>query len=132
MNSLQFAIDMELDGKKYYLEQAEQHKEDELSKVFHLLADSEEEHANLLINGAKNATYKLNDNDLLTTANNVFTGLANLKIANENTPKQLACPFGIEAHAVVRKPTLPVAHLYQASLDPAFRHVVPGFDVGDC
>lgn len=48
MNTIDFAINMELEGQKYYLEQAELNKDNELHTVFLMLADSEEGHAELL------------------------------------------------------------------------------------
>lgn len=48
MKSLDYAIQMELDGQKYYLEQAEKNKDNELYKVFMFLSDSEKEHAAFL------------------------------------------------------------------------------------
>ncbi len=48
MNTIDFAINMELEGQKYYLDQAELNRDNELHAVFLMLADSEEGHANLL------------------------------------------------------------------------------------
>ncbi|HWT74649.1 MAG TPA: ferritin family protein [Mobilitalea sp.] len=48
MNTIDFAINMEREGQKFYLEQAELNKENELHKVFLILADAEKEHINLL------------------------------------------------------------------------------------
>jgi len=48
MNTLDFAINMEQEGYKYYADQAELNKDNELQKVFQLLSKSEKEHATLL------------------------------------------------------------------------------------
>lgn len=48
MNTIDFAISMELEGQKYYMDLAELNKDNELNKVFLLLADSEKQHADLL------------------------------------------------------------------------------------
>ena len=53
MDLLQFAIDMELDGEKYYRGQAEKNAANPLGVVFQLLADDEAKHAQLLRNLAK-------------------------------------------------------------------------------
>ncbi|MHB8130891.1 MAG: ferritin-like domain-containing protein [Mobilitalea sp.] len=49
MNTIDFAINMELEGQKYYLEQMDINKDNELYKVFSILAKSEKEHAQLLM-----------------------------------------------------------------------------------
>lgn len=48
MNTIDFAINMELEGQKYYLEQMDINKDNELHRVFSILAASEKEHAQLL------------------------------------------------------------------------------------
>ena len=48
MNSIEFAINMELDGVKYYTEQAEINKDNSLNTVFLLLAKDEGNHARIL------------------------------------------------------------------------------------
>lgn len=39
--TLELAIQLEIEGQKYYLEQANKNKDNELFKVFNLLADAE-------------------------------------------------------------------------------------------
>lgn len=48
MNTIDFAIRMEREGQKYYLEQAELNKDNELHKVFMMLAEEEKQHIQLL------------------------------------------------------------------------------------
>ena len=44
MNSLEFAISMELEGGKYYREQAEKNQGNSLRTVFLMLAEDEDNH----------------------------------------------------------------------------------------
>jgi rubrerythrin len=48
MSKMVFAIQMEVDGEQYYLNQAEKNKDNALQHVFELLARSERKHAELL------------------------------------------------------------------------------------
>lgn len=61
MNSLEFAIQMEMDNKRFYLEQAEKTAETGLKSVFITLAEEESIHARILKNKAENLTYELVD-----------------------------------------------------------------------
>eukprot|EP00825_Cyclidium_porcatum_P042734 TRINITY_DN5911_c0_g1_i3.p1 TRINITY_DN5911_c0_g1~~TRINITY_DN5911_c0_g1_i3.p1 ORF type:complete len:169 (+),score=41.19 TRINITY_DN5911_c0_g1_i3:76-582(+) len=49
MNVLEFAIQMEQDGEKYYREQAELYTQNNLNVVCRMLADDEKMHAQLLL-----------------------------------------------------------------------------------
>lgn len=60
MDILQFAIDMERDGQKYYADQATLHLEDGLMAVFELLAHEEAAHAALLRSRRAGQPYQLN------------------------------------------------------------------------
>lgn len=86
MNTIDFAINMELEGEKYYLELAEANMNNELHKVFLLLADSEKQHANLLEKFKKNETLKLKDQFIHPEFKSVFSGLKNM---NTEFEKQL-------------------------------------------
>jgi rubrerythrin len=48
MDILEFAINMELEGSKYYKEQAESYKDSDLYEIFLKLADDEEKHAQII------------------------------------------------------------------------------------
>lgn len=61
MNNLEFAINMELDGEKFYLDQAEKNENTGLKSVFSLLADEERAHAKLLQDKLNELPYELND-----------------------------------------------------------------------
>jgi rubrerythrin len=89
MNSIEFAINMEFDGEKYYREQAEFNKDNSLNAVFLLLAEDENGHAKLLQNELKKMTYELSDNKTLANVNNVFKDKGDFKNRFEEIPNQL-------------------------------------------
>lgn len=89
MNSYEFAIKMELDGKKYYTEQAELNKANSLKTVFLMLAKDEEEHARILRSEFDELSYELQDNNTLAEAQNVFEGIADFKNEIREVPDQL-------------------------------------------
>lgn len=89
MNSLEFAIRMELDGEKYYKEQAEINKDNGLSAVFLNLAEDEENHARILQNMFNELAFELQDNNTLDQSKNVFKGLGNFENKIWELPKQV-------------------------------------------
>ncbi|MBC3803479.1 rubrerythrin [Acetobacterium fimetarium] len=89
MNSLEFAIKMELDGVEYYKRQAEINKDNRLNTVFLLLAKDEARHAKILENEFKERDYELTDNDTLAEANNVFKGSRDFINEFKKIPNQL-------------------------------------------
>lgn len=89
MNSFEFAIKMELDGEKYYKEQAEINKDNGLNAVFLLLAKDEENHAKILQNKFNKLSYELQDNNILSKSKNVFKGIKDFKSGIRELPKQL-------------------------------------------
>lgn len=89
MNSLEFAINMELDGEKYYLEQAEINKDNSLKTVFLLLAKDEENHARILRNKSSELSNVLKDSNTLSESKNVFKGIENFKSEIKEIPNQL-------------------------------------------
>ncbi|MBI4855746.1 MAG: ferritin family protein [Acetobacterium woodii] len=89
MNSIEFAINMEIDGEKYYREQAEFNKDNSLNAVFLLLAEDENGHAKLLQNELKKMTYELSDNETPANVNNVFKDKGDFKNHFEEIPNQL-------------------------------------------
>jgi len=97
MNSLEFAINMEHDGEKFYREQAEINKGNNLNAVFLLLAEDEANHASILQNAVKKLSYELTDNKTISQYNNVFKGSGNVKRAFNEIPNQLdAYKFALE------------------------------------
>ncbi|MEO1816556.1 MAG: ferritin family protein [Acetobacterium sp.] len=89
MNSIEFAIKMELDGEKYYREQAENNQDNPLNIIFVFLADDEKGHAALLQNELKKISYDLADNQTLAETNNVFKERGDFKNKFEKIPNQL-------------------------------------------
>ncbi|PKM59216.1 MAG: rubrerythrin [Firmicutes bacterium HGW-Firmicutes-4] len=89
MNSIEFAIKMELDGEKYYREQAENNQDNSLNAVFLLLAEDENGHAKLLKSEQEKITYNLADNKNLTETNNVFKDRGDFKNKFEKIPNQI-------------------------------------------
>ena len=89
MNSIEFAINMELDGVKYYTEQAEINKDNSLNTVFLLLAKDEGNHARILQNKFNELLYKLKDNNTLSESKNVFKGIGDFKNEIKEIPNQL-------------------------------------------
>ena len=86
MKTIDFAINMEQEGHKYYLEQAELNKDNELGAVFLLLAESEKEHKNLLMKRKKSEEYDLKD-FIRPNVKQVFHELKNFQ--KDHTEKQL-------------------------------------------
>lgn len=87
MDTIDFAINMELEGQKYYLGLAELNLDNELHKVFLLLADSEKQHASLLEKYKKNEALNLNDRFVLPEFKSVFQDLKQFR--KEHSAKQL-------------------------------------------
>ena len=75
MNALELAIEMEREGRQYYLDQAEINKDNELSKVFLLLADSEKEHEDLLRKRLNKEEYAFKEDQSFISIKSVFNGL---------------------------------------------------------
>ncbi|KNZ40491.1 ferritin-like domain-containing protein [Acetobacterium bakii] len=89
MNSLEFAINMEHDGEKFYREQAEINKDNNLNAVFLLLAKDEANHASILENALNKLSYELTENKTLSQYNNVFKGSTEFKKEFKEIPNQL-------------------------------------------
>ena len=85
MNSIEFAIKMELDGEKYYKEQAEKNKENALKEVFLTLAKEEGLHAAILQRD-KASTYELQQSNSLSEAKDIFKGLSDFKMEVKSVP----------------------------------------------
>lgn len=89
MNALEFAIKMELDGERYYREQAEINQGNSLRAIFLMLADDEKMHAQILEKKAKNLNYTLEPNETLATAKNVFNDKDRIKNEIKEIPSQI-------------------------------------------
>lgn len=89
MNSIEFAINMELDGQKFYQAQAENNKDNSLKTVFLLLAKDEGCHASILQKELAEASYELTDNKILSETSNVFKGSGDFKNEFKKIPNQV-------------------------------------------
>jgi rubrerythrin len=87
MDVLKFAIDMELEGEKYYREQAGKNSKNGLGAVFTALADDERGHAKLLTDKAKGLSYEAKASGK-SPAQNVFDGLGDFKLDTKSNPEQ--------------------------------------------
>lgn len=89
MDSLEFAIKMELDGEKYYLEQAKKNEGNSLEQVFLMLARDENKHAEVLRKWGDKKDYELIDSEILKEYKNVFEGIEDFKEETKIVPSQL-------------------------------------------
>ena len=89
MNILDFAINMELDGEKYYNAQAEIINDKYLKNIFLILAKDENSHAKILQDKSNNLSYELKSNETLSEVKNLFKGLKDFKNEIKQKPDQL-------------------------------------------
>lgn len=88
MNALEFAINMEIDGEKYYTDQAKKNKGNSLEKVLLMLAADEKKHADLLRKELEETSYVLTEDYKLDDAVNVFKNQEELRSLKDK-PDQL-------------------------------------------
>jgi len=89
MNNWKFAIDMELDGEKYYREQANINKDNSLNVVCLMLAEDEKKHAEILTDKMNEKSFPLIDSDTLSNSKNIFDGIKDIKIEGKEIASQL-------------------------------------------
>ncbi|NLL01106.1 MAG: ferritin family protein [Clostridiales bacterium] len=89
MNKLEFAINMEMEGRQYYLEQAEKNQDNPLNKIFIILADSEKEHEELLRRRLNNEEYTLKEDNSIKDVESVFQGLKDYEASDIRKTTQL-------------------------------------------
>lgn|SRR5690625_1763445 len=89
MTAIEFAIKMELDGEKYYLEQGEKTAHLGLKAVFDLLAEEEREHARLLEQYAANEKYEFKESRVPQHFKGVFADGEDLQVDYKANPEQL-------------------------------------------
>jgi len=89
MNSLEFAINMELEGEQYYIQQAETNKNNGLHSVFLLLANDEKNHANILRDKSKDLPYELKESSTLKTSKSIFQELGQGKNELKDSSAQI-------------------------------------------
>lgn len=88
MDALRFALDMELDGERYYSRQAEQYAATPLKTVFELLAKDELKHAEIIRGKMDGAAYALKSDDRLSDRESLFSGLKDYKPLAADNPDQ--------------------------------------------
>ncbi len=84
MNSMEFAINMEKENKRFYLEQAERVDNSGLKSIFHTLAEEESIHARILKNKMESVPYELNDT--FAEIKNIFVGIGQYQGAVKKIP----------------------------------------------
>lgn len=89
MSSLDFAIRMELEGRQYYLEQAKLNQNNELETIFLILADAEQQHANLLLQRQREEEVVVKEGSIAPELNSFFRGLSDFKPDVPRALKQL-------------------------------------------
>jgi len=89
MNALGYAINMEIEGNKYYLNQAEISNNKGLHKIFLMLAQDEKNHEMILRNKMIEMPYKLILSSTRSEAENVFYDIGNFKSDIRDIPRQL-------------------------------------------
>jgi len=89
MNTFEFAINMELDGEKYYTGQAEMNEGNSLKTVFLMLAKDERNHSEILKKKQQGLSCDLKAGNTLSESENVFKGIGDFKNDIRQTPNQL-------------------------------------------
>jgi len=89
MTAIEFAIQMERDGERYYREQEEKAEHPGLKAVFSILAQEEQEHAELLERYAAKAGYELKESQVPKYVEGVFAQEGDLRIEYKARPEQL-------------------------------------------
>ncbi len=77
MNSLELAITLELEGKRFYLQQADKAEDSGLRSIFHTLAEEESIHARILKSKAETLPYELIDTN--AEIKNIFVEIGSYK-----------------------------------------------------
>ncbi|MBE3593201.1 MAG: ferritin family protein [Thermoanaerobacter sp.] len=89
MTNVEFAIQMEKDGEKYYKEQAQKNKGNELENLFLDLANDEKKHAEIIENWAKKNIFDLKESEIIKKFTNVFKNKDEVKSNVRFKPEQL-------------------------------------------
>lgn len=89
MSLMSYAIQMELDGEKYYLRQAELSGDNVIGEAFRLVAKAERKHAELLQNQSNGSPETFDSEKINTETGNLFTKLGDFQRTAEKNPSQL-------------------------------------------
>jgi rubrerythrin len=84
MNSIEFAIGLEMDSKRFYLEQAERTEDHGLKSIYHTLAEEESIHARILKSKAETLPYELIDTH--AEIKNIFVEIGKYKDIIKQAP----------------------------------------------
>lgn len=90
MDILQFALDMELDGERYYRRQAVKFGDTPLKTVFDALAKDEAKHADIVRGRMQGAAYELKANEAFLSRKNLFQGMNDYAPLVKDNPDQAA------------------------------------------
>ena len=88
MDVLQFALDMELEGERYYLNQAERNADSPLKPVFDLLAKDEAKHAGIVRGKMGGTACELKADARLADRKTLFSDLGDYKPRAEEAADQ--------------------------------------------
>lgn len=113
MSELTFAIQMEMDGEQYYLDQAEKNQGTALYDAFILLAEAEKKHANLLRKKFTKFDTSMNEKDRDAESASLFSKKVDYKGEVDVVPGQL------EVYAVARDMERKSIDLYKKLLSEA-------------
>lgn len=113
MDNIQFAIQMELDGEKYYNEQAELNKGNRLESVFRLLAKDEQKHAEIVRKYADQKSFDLSEDNAYSEFENVFKNQEDFKLETTTDPLQ------VDAYRLALKKEQESIDLYMKMRDEA-------------
>ena len=87
MNALEYAIQMEVDGEKFYRKLALENKDNDLNQVFISLAEDERKHAKIIKEKLAGIYSSLEKSDV-ENEKNIFSNVTGLDPEN-SVPKQL-------------------------------------------
>ena len=113
MHSLDYAIQTEMDGVKFYTEQAQKNKGTTLQKVFDLLADEERQHEIILRRILSDTFSDLTENSSLADKKSIFSDLGDFKDEIRENPHQ------IEVYRLAREMEEKSIALYEKMLEEA-------------
>ena len=88
-NDLKFAMNMDVEGERFYRQQAEINKDNSLYTVCLMMADEEKAHAAILAQKAKEEPYELPDSHTLAQAKSIFNGIQDIKSDVKDIMSQL-------------------------------------------
>ena len=89
MNTLDYAIEMEIDGAKYYAAQAKLNESNGLKTACLILAKDEEIHAQILRDKINKINYELTDTNSYGKIKNIFKNAADFKSETRKIPTEL-------------------------------------------